>query len=111
TCVDQHFIGYVFFQAEDGIRDDLVTGVQTCALPIYQGYVESSKSAEFVRAPQPFGRICVPHIPDADTGTENAHDEGQDRGPRRQIGRASCRERALIRVGAGSSNTKYAGHW
>src|SRR5205823_11427571 len=25
-----------FFQAEDGIRDKLVTGVQTCALPIYQ---------------------------------------------------------------------------
>src|SRR5207247_4838016 len=25
-----------FFQAEDGIRDPLVTGVQTCALPIYQ---------------------------------------------------------------------------
>src|SRR5258708_7760481 len=25
-----------FFQAEDGIRDDLVTGVQTCALPIYR---------------------------------------------------------------------------
>ena len=24
-----------FFQAEDGIRDDRVTGVQTCALPIY----------------------------------------------------------------------------
>src|SRR5260364_171583 len=23
-----------FFQAEDGIRDELVTGVQTCALPI-----------------------------------------------------------------------------
>src|SRR5205823_9768547 len=23
------------FQAEDGIRDKLVTGVQTCALPIY----------------------------------------------------------------------------
>ena len=23
-----------FFQAEDGIRDRLVTGVQTCALPI-----------------------------------------------------------------------------
>src|SRR5947208_15365396 len=27
--------GVFFFQAEDGIRDDLVTGVQTCALPIY----------------------------------------------------------------------------
>src|SRR5258708_26574195 len=25
---------FFFFQAEDGIRDDLVTGVQTCALPI-----------------------------------------------------------------------------
>src|SRR5207247_5823694 len=25
-----------FFQAEDGIRDPLVTGVQTCALPIYE---------------------------------------------------------------------------
>src|SRR5438552_12777252 len=27
-------ISFFFFQAEDGIRDDLVTGVQTCALPI-----------------------------------------------------------------------------
>src|SRR2546425_7466252 len=27
-----HF--FFFFQAEDGIRDKLVTGVQTCALPI-----------------------------------------------------------------------------
>src|SRR5256886_10871217 len=26
---------YFFFQAEDGIRDLTVTGVQTCALPIY----------------------------------------------------------------------------
>src|SRR5215216_2356216 len=31
--------GFVFFfQAEDGIRDDLVTGVQTCALPILVAY-------------------------------------------------------------------------
>src|SRR5947208_6220876 len=28
------FFFFFFFQAEDGIRDDLVTGVQTCALPI-----------------------------------------------------------------------------
>src|SRR5438552_8099392 len=28
---------FFFFQAEDGIRDDLVTGVQTCALPILVG--------------------------------------------------------------------------
>src|SRR5699024_11876178 len=26
---------YFFFQAEDGIRDRNVTGVQTCALPIF----------------------------------------------------------------------------
>src|SRR5690606_40217299 len=29
------FIMSFFFQAEDGIRDFHVTGVQTCALPIY----------------------------------------------------------------------------
>src|SRR5258706_15437477 len=28
---------FFFFQAEDGIRDWSVTGVQTCALPIYLG--------------------------------------------------------------------------
>src|SRR5256885_11674041 len=28
-------VSYFFFQAEDGIRDYKVTGVQTCALPIY----------------------------------------------------------------------------
>src|SRR2546425_6060319 len=30
---------FFFFQAEDGIRDKLVTGVQTCALPISIGVV------------------------------------------------------------------------
>src|SRR2546425_11032779 len=29
-----HAAVFFFFQAEDGIRDKLVTGVQTCALPI-----------------------------------------------------------------------------
>src|SRR2546422_6107258 len=29
------FFIFFFFQAEDGIRDVAVTGVQTCALPIY----------------------------------------------------------------------------
>src|SRR6266567_6777314 len=28
---------FFFFQAEDGIRDLTVTGVQTCALPIWPG--------------------------------------------------------------------------
>ena len=31
VCVNVNF----FFQAEDGIRDYKVTGVQTCALPIW----------------------------------------------------------------------------
>src|SRR5438270_3091356 len=29
------FLFFFFFQAEDGIRDLTVTGVQTCALPIF----------------------------------------------------------------------------
>src|SRR3989454_3589168 len=29
-----HYVIFFFFQAEDGIRDYKVTGVQTCALPI-----------------------------------------------------------------------------
>src|SRR2546427_8699939 len=32
---------FFFFQAEDGIRDLTVTGVQTCALPIYSREVTS----------------------------------------------------------------------
>src|SRR5256886_11832135 len=31
---------FFFFQAEDGIRDLTVTGVQTCALPIYRDAAE-----------------------------------------------------------------------
>src|SRR2546422_6799371 len=32
------FFFFFFFQAEDGIRDVAVTGVQTCALPISRRY-------------------------------------------------------------------------
>src|SRR5258708_24928405 len=35
---------FFFFQAEDGIRDDLVTGVQTCALPILQRSIDDVQS-------------------------------------------------------------------
>src|SRR5204863_5587140 len=92
-----------FFQAEDGIRDLYVTGVQTCALPI-------SKRFEVVAADQ----------------REAFRPEGDDvaalrdaRGPvlsivvaldvrerrdhlAREIGRASCRERWWRVVGAGA---------
>src|SRR5256885_5178704 len=33
--LDGHVLIFFFFQAEDGIRDYKVTGVQTCALPIF----------------------------------------------------------------------------
>src|SRR2546422_2059864 len=33
----QDYVVFFFFQAEDGIRDVAVTGVQTCALPIFVG--------------------------------------------------------------------------
>src|SRR5438034_5232618 len=35
---------FFFFQAEDGIRDHCVTGVQTCALPILDDVVTSYRS-------------------------------------------------------------------
>src|ERR1022692_3458327 len=35
-----------FFQAEDGIRDYKVTGVQTCALPIYGHFLASALFAD-----------------------------------------------------------------
>src|SRR5437016_10671273 len=37
TAGRRSFCGF-FFQAEDGIRDWSVTGVQTCALPIFTRY-------------------------------------------------------------------------
>src|SRR2546425_10089400 len=37
---------FFFFQAEDGIRDKLVTGVQTCALPIWFEEVLKEKKVE-----------------------------------------------------------------
>src|SRR5207237_3997914 len=36
-----------FFQAEDGIRDSSVTGVQTCALPIYTSPPRTVGGARF----------------------------------------------------------------
>src|SRR5215211_8103623 len=39
-----------FFQAEDGIRDHCVTGVQTCALPIYQAWTDITDAG--------LGQVC-----------------------------------------------------
>src|SRR2546427_21326 len=40
------FFFFFFFQAEDGIRDLTVTGVQTCALPIYEHEVDLGSNSE-----------------------------------------------------------------
>src|SRR5205085_4381288 len=50
-----------FFQAEDGIRDLTVTGVQTCALPIFAGrrpagYLTEARSHNAVAAAVAQGR-------------------------------------------------------
>src|SRR2546430_287357 len=39
-------LGCFVFQAEDGIRDLTVTGVQTCALPIYKTRLEAAKGSQ-----------------------------------------------------------------
>src|SRR2546429_2525140 len=45
-------IYFFFFQAEDGIRDVAVTGVQTCALPI----LKRGKSEKYIRDERDFAR-------------------------------------------------------
>src|SRR5258706_11457669 len=48
------FCLFFFFQAEDGIRDWSVTGVQTCALPIFEvpGHPILLKSSPAARPPE-----------------------------------------------------------
>src|SRR6266481_9419555 len=54
---------FFFFQAEDGIRDGTVTGVQTCALPI-SGLGQEPGTRAFIR--ELVRRCPVPLLVDAD---------------------------------------------
>src|SRR5437879_12244136 len=76
------------FQAEDGIRDTSVTGVQTCALPIYFAACGSFP---------PRNRPSVPHSrptrPATQSGRLKAMTGERLSKSRFKIGRASCRER------------------
>src|SRR2546422_8070900 len=57
---------FFFFQAEDGIRDVAVTGVQTCALPIYPRHPASDAQAGRVRrVGESFGSERLSHTSDA----------------------------------------------
>src|SRR2546430_13350825 len=47
-----------FFQAEDGIRDLTVTGVQTCALPIYTPGYPQAVMCPTCRRMGPPGKFC-----------------------------------------------------
>src|SRR5690348_17771683 len=53
------FFFFFFFQAEDGIRDGRVTGVQTCALPISALAAAYRSSSVLVCASEHEG-FCVP---------------------------------------------------
>src|SRR3712207_8128687 len=87
----------VFFQAEDGIRDIGVTGVQTCALPIFDLNVkETERTLLFSRRGN--GDNMLEGLPWGNTGSEVTLVSGGNVLPvaldtSYEIGRASCRER------------------
>src|SRR5205823_7015655 len=88
-----------FFQAEDGIRDKLVTGVQTCALPIFSGGGASAAACWYRWQTNP-SRPTLRHprrriITAIGSGCASAFTAPA------QIGRASCRERGDKYRGAG----------
>src|SRR5690606_40894734 len=96
---------FFFFQAEDGIRDFHVTGVQTCALPIStlaREYKPLGKVQENLALQTEFARkmfdIAVKGAQDsASTARQSTSDAVKIK-----IGRASCRERVWIPPGAAS---------
>src|SRR5260370_27324727 len=108
-------ICFFFFQAEDGIRDSSVTGVQTCALPIYRrravgqrGLHEDRTLAEDAAA----GRVRIVHalelrarhVRNAVVSREPLVDEGVVRRVQVEnvgIGRGAGWGRGEISVGAG----------
>src|SRR5699024_11252193 len=81
------FLFFFFFQAEDGIRDRNVTGVQTCALPIlFSTSFRLSSAGGSAGKPETGGKQYC----DGNAGGLFLH--------RPEIGRASCRERVSISV-------------
>src|SRR5438874_5111276 len=89
---DSGYCDCFFFQAEDGIRDLYVTGVQTCALPIFLS--------------SPAGRSGSRPFAWASAQARSCPGAIERSGPSREIGRASCRERVLILVVGVSLNKK-----
>src|SRR5947208_8141193 len=95
---------FFFFQAEDGIRDDLVTGVQTCALPICSRQLAGGSGRARGTAPsrtsQP-GRMAPPGIRRAGHHAAGAAPERGAR-PQRPSGTARLgRDRRALAVSHG----------
>src|SRR5262249_58920495 len=105
-----------FFQAEDGIRDWSVTGVQTCALPISSARVASHRTARAAVARR--GRLDVrhgrplpsrPRLHRTSTGTSRlqaAAVVSPDVSRSLEIGRASWRGRVVNWGGAEAMRRK-----
>src|SRR5256885_12033958 len=85
---------FFFFQAEDGIRDYKVTGVQTCALPIYLAHQGRLGGVRKTLVGMPSGQCRQPLAKGVDgQGRRVVGEVAGDGVSRREIGRASCRER------------------
>src|SRR3712207_7151343 len=89
---------FLFFQAEDGIRDIGVTGVQTCALPIYATkllhpgvQIDKSGPATAEAGSRVAFTLAVTNPGDAALVGEKVG--VTDPQCESKIGRASCRER------------------
>src|SRR5699024_11625554 len=99
-------------QAEDGIRGRNVTGVQTCAPPIWKELMETTPDCPFAEGRRK--ERLKRHIPEALTDSLHAflkaymalEDKTLERFYREEanteIGRASCRERGEIPVFGGT---------
>src|SRR2546421_9414837 len=87
---------FFFFQAEDGIRDLIVTGVQTCALPIFLDRRKAGRKISLrdriVRVVEQRERDTPYRHGAAWVGLQGLF-EYLLRGVVPEIGRASCRER------------------
>src|SRR5256886_13305705 len=94
-----HYVafGVFFFQAEDGIRDLTVTGVQTCALPIYLlatvAVSGRGSRTELLSHVHGMSRLRAAALADALVERRLLLEEQGVYRCAHQIGRASCRER------------------
>src|SRR5438034_11811151 len=102
-CVASLLFFFFFFQAEDGIRDHCVTGVQTCALPIWLCRGAAERGGIWGAISGPLSYIVPSRAPPR--RRRGPRTRGR-RPPPHKIGRASCRERVEISVVAGSLKKK-----